>query len=119
MGLVSLLLIAVAGLSWAADSATAVRILAAVVLVVAVFVALVAWGLRQSARLDRFRAAEAELDAVLVSTAASAGLGGCGCGHEHDPSELHITDAECAGTTAASPECPHTCESCVLSALRS
>jgi hypothetical protein len=116
----AVLLVVVGVLPWLSPSTLAVRVLAVAVLVAAALVGLVAWGLLHSVALDRQRAAESDLDAVLVETATAAGQSGCACGHDHeDPSELHITDLECEGSTAASPSCPHTCESCVLATLRS
>ncbi len=101
-------------LPWVGASSAGVRILAVVALLAGVVVALVAWGLLQSISADRQRAEEAELDAVLIEAAGPAGA--CSCGHEHDPDELHITDAcEHDGAGAA---CGHDCDSCVLASLR-
>jgi hypothetical protein len=80
--------------------------------VVAVLLGLIAWGVYRSIGLDR---AELRMDAVIHDTLTRAGGRGqlCDCGHEHDPSELHVTDAECAhdGSGVA---CAHDCDTCVL-----
>ena len=116
LGLFAAFLVTVGVLPWVAATTTGIRVFAAVTLLVGVLLALVAWGLLQSTVLDRRQRAEAELDSVILDTAQAAGAG-CGCGHEHDPDELHFTDeAPCSPESAA---CAHTCESCVLNALRS
>ena len=103
-------------LPWTAATTTGIRAVAVAALLIGVLLALVAWGLLQSTVLERRQRAEAELDSVILDTAQAAGAG-CGCGHEHDPDELHFTDeAPCFPESAT---CAHTCESCVLSALRS
>ena len=90
------------------------RVIATVVLVLALALALVAWGLFHSTVLDQRRQAEAEFDAVILEAAGPAGA--CGCGQVHDPDELHITDAcEHDGSGAA---CEHNCDTCVLAGLR-
>jgi hypothetical protein len=75
--------------------------------------ALTAWGAWRSVTID---AADQDLDRVLEAAVAASGASMCSCGHEHDPSELHVTDA-CAhdGSGAA---CAHDCDTCVLAALR-
>ena len=100
---------------------SAAPIFAAVALVVAVLLGLIAWGVQRSIRLDE---ADARLDAAIEDTLAAHGghAAMCGCGVEHDPSELHVVDAEpdphaCShdGTGVA---CAHECETCVLAALK-
>lgn len=114
LGLLAVFMIAVGVLPWAAETSPGVRVVATVVLVAAVLVALVAWGLLHSTVLDERRQADAEFDARLIEAAGPAGA--CGCGHDHDPDELHITDA-CAHD-GGGVECEHNCDSCVLAALR-
>jgi hypothetical protein len=119
LGLFAVFLVAVGVLPWAAETSTVVRVLAAIVIVVAVLLALVAWGLLQSTIVDERRQAEAELDAVLIEAAGPAGA--CGCGQVHDPDELHITDAQgidTCGHDGGGTDCAHTCDTCVLSTLR-
>ena len=111
LGLLAAFLLAVGVLPWLAETSLGVRVFAAITLAVALLVALIAWGLLHSTTLDAQRLAEAELDSTLMDVASRAGAG---CGHEHDPDELHVTDAECAPTA---PDCPHTCAGCTLSAL--
>ena len=101
-------------LPWTAGTPTALRVLAALVLVGAAATALIGWGLLRSIAIDRRRLAEAEFDAVLIEAAGPAGA--CGCGHTHDPDELHITDA--CDHDGAGQSCEHNCDSCVLAALR-
>ena len=114
VGLFAVFLLAIGALPWAAETSTAVRVLAAIVIAVAVVLALVAWGLLQSTIVDERRQAEAELDAVLIEAAGPAGA--CGCGQVHDPDELHITDS--CGHDGGGTDCAHTCDTCVLSSLR-
>ena len=81
---------------------------------VALVLALIAWGLVRSIGLDQD---ESRLDAEIEATVRAHGGPACDCGHEHDPAELHITDAQCAhdGSGAA---CAHDCQTCVLASLR-
>jgi hypothetical protein len=110
LGLLAAFLVAVGVLPWLAATTPGVRAFATITLAVAVLVALIAWGLLHSTTLDARRTAEADLDSTLVDLASEAGAG-CDCGHEHDPGELHVTDAGCVPTA---PDCPHTCATCTL-----
>jgi ABC-type nickel/cobalt efflux system permease component RcnA len=85
-------------------------------LLAAAVIALAAWGLWQSVRLD---VATTRLDSVVAGVLADHDDPlTCGCGHQHDPNELHVhTGTDCAqdgtGTT-----CSHSCETCVLATRR-
>ena len=113
LGVFAVLLLAVGIVSVAGPDVPAAPVFAVIAFVAAVLLALVAWGMLRSVRIDE---ADAQLDAAIVSAVAASGRQMCDCGHEHDPGELHVTDA-CAhdGTGAA---CTHDCETCVLAALR-
>jgi hypothetical protein len=112
-------LLTVIGAVAATGGGTAAAAFSAFALTVAVLLALVSWGTRRSVRLDL---ADARLDDVIADALGRTGLS-CGCGHQHDPDDLHVTDAgggqadPCAhdGTGAA---CTHDCETCVLAAKR-
>src|ERR1700729_1575505 len=78
LGVLAVFLVAVGVLPWTAEASTGVRAVAGVVIVAAVLVALVAWGLLHSTVLDERRQAEAEFDATLIEAAGPAGA--CGCG---------------------------------------
>jgi hypothetical protein len=99
-----------------ADGHAALVTVGVLALLAAAVIALAAWGMWHSARLD---AASTRLDTAVAGVLAEHGAAlTCGCGHEHDPNELHVhTGTECAqdgtGTT-----CSHTCQTCVLSAHR-
>ena len=143
---VALVLIAVGVVSWSAPAPATVRALASVVGAGGLLLGAIALGLLRSLAADRRDAADAAaertLDAVLVEASGGAG---CACGHEHDPTELHITDAHDqpadstwsgepttagsttagstrAGSTAAcaidADDCRHDCASCMLAGLR-
>ncbi len=109
-GLFAALLAAMGVLPWVGVAPGGVRIFSIVALVAAVLLALVAWGLLTSVSTER---AEARLDAAIASTVAAAGGAMCGCGHEHDPNEMHITDACPSGDV-----CTHSCDTCVLAELK-
>ena len=81
-------------------------------LLVAAALGLAGWGVWHSIAVD---AAERELDAAVEYAMAAHG-GMCSCGHDHDPEELHVTDA-CAHDGAGT-QCAHDCSTCVLGALR-
>ncbi len=47
----------------------------------------------------------------MIGTLADSGAAG-DCGHDHDPTEMHVTDA--APLCGAGPDCDHSCADCVL-----
>ncbi len=109
LGLFVALFAAVAAVAATGRSTPAAPVFAGIAIAVAVLLALIAWGLVRSIRLDE---AEASLDAAIEATVRASGGQPCGCGHEHDPNELHVTDA-CAhdGTGQA---CARDCGACAL-----
>jgi hypothetical protein len=106
--LLAFVMLAVFVVVWLRPAPVVIRLFATVALLGAVFLGLVAWGLLRSLRLD---AREAQLDAAVRDALADAG-GAIDCGHEHDPTEMHVTDAE--PSCRAGPACDHTCAECVL-----
>ena len=118
LGLFAMLFVAVAAVSATGPDTAGMKTFVAVALVVAVLLALIGWGVIRSVHLD---VAERHLDDAIVSAVRAKGGQLCDCGHEHDPTELHVVDAEpgdaCAhdGTGA---ECAHSCDTCVLASLR-
>lgn len=95
------------------DKGATVRVFSAVALVVAATLALVAWGLLHSVKIDT---AESQLDAAIEDAIAAGTDLSCDCGHEHDPNELHVSDT-CAHDGSGA-KCSHDCDSCVLAAMR-
>jgi len=120
LGLFAALFVAVGVV--AATTPGAVRIFSAIALTVATLLGLMAWGVTHSVKLDQ---AEQRLDrtidrAITEAIAARGGSAGdlaCGCGHDHDPDEMHVSGESCShdGTGV---ECTHSCDTCVLAALR-
>ena len=110
VGLMATLLVAVGIVPWVGSAPGTVRVFSTIALAAAVLLGLVAWGLLTSIRADT---AESQLDAAINSAADSAGFGGCDCGHEHDPDEMHVTDACPSGDA-----CAHDCATCLLGAAR-
>ncbi len=111
----------------------AVRVFGVVALLAAIFPSLLAWATWRTITAER---AEQRLDAAINDTLEHSGIAGqlCSCGVKHDPTELHVTDAEPADasdTGATGPaadacahdghgaSCTHSCETCVLAGLRS
>ena len=113
----AVLFLAVGALAVSGGGLAAV-LLGAVALLVGVLLGLMAWGVAHSIRLA---AAEQRLDQAIEDTLAAAGGSAalCGCGHEHDPSELHVTDADGCAHDGAGAQCAHDCQACVLAGLRS
>ncbi|HEY7047086.1 MAG TPA: hypothetical protein VH373_07685 [Jatrophihabitantaceae bacterium] len=109
-GVAAVLLVAVGVLPWAGSAPTALRVLSVVVLVAAVVVALIGWGLLAGVRADT---TEARVDAAIIEAVEAAGFAGCDCGVEHDPDEMHITDA-----CPSEGTCGHDCATCKLAALK-
>jgi hypothetical protein len=85
---------------------------AALAFVLATGLGVVAWGMHRSVQVDQ---AELALDTAVQETLARSGRRGglCDCGHDHDPNELHVTDAECSHDGTGT-ECAHNCEFCLL-----
>ncbi len=125
LGLFSVLCVAVAAVSATGPDTVSIRVFMTVGLLAGVTLALMAWGVANSIRLE---SAEAELDAAIEATVGGHGPHGahgqlCGCGHQHDPDELHITDAEpepASSCTAdgSGHDCAQSCDTCVLAAMR-
>jgi hypothetical protein len=135
LGLFATLFVAVGAVAATGPGTAVIRTFVVVALLVGILLALMAWGVLHSVRVD---AAGARLDAVIEQAVAAAPqkFGQlCTCGHEHDPTELHITDADQptpSAPTAATPApsaaacehdgsgaaCTHDCASCALGALR-
>jgi hypothetical protein len=119
LGLFAVLFVAVGALAASGPGSVGRTVLVLLSFVVAAVLGLVAWGVYTSVRDEL---AEHRLDAVLTEAVSGYGGMSCGCGHEHDPAELHITDAEpetgvCAHD-GAGQACAHDCSTCALAALR-
>jgi hypothetical protein len=124
LGLFAVLFVAIGAVGATGANTAALKAFVAVAFAVAVLLALAAWGVTASIQASQ---SEESLDAAVSEAVAQALAEGapalaCGCGHEHDPTELHFTDAEppaeaCAhdGNGAA---CTHSCDTCVLAAMR-
>jgi hypothetical protein len=108
----AVLFVAIGAVALTGSGAVAV-VFAVLGFVVGLVLGLLAWGILRSISID---AAAQRLDQVLEHAVTSSGAAMCTCGHEHDPDELHVTDA-CAhdGSGAA---CAHDCDTCVLAGLR-
>jgi hypothetical protein len=94
-------------------SGAAAVVFAVLGFVLGALLGLLAWGMFRSVSID---VAAQRLDRVLEDAVTASGANMCGCGHEHDPDEMHVSDA-CShdGTGGA---CAHDCDTCVLAGLR-
>jgi hypothetical protein len=113
LGLFTVLFVAVGAVAATGTGSAAAPVFSAVALVIAAVLALLAWGIQHSIKIDL---AEERLDRAIDEVVAARGGSMCDCGHDHDPSEMHVSDA-CAhdGSGAA---CTHDCDTCVIAALR-
>ena len=115
LGLFCALFLAIGGVSATGQGEASAPVFATLAFVLAAGLGLVGWGIYRSVQIDR---AELALDTAIQEALASAGRRGqlCDCGHDHDPNELHVTDAQCShdGSGVA---CAHDCEECVLKRL--
>ena len=106
------LFLAIGGVSLTGRGEAPELAFAALAFVLATGLGVVAWGMYRSVQVDQ---AELALDAAVQKTLAATGRRSqlCDCGHDHDPNDLHVTDAECShdGTGV---ECAHNCELCLL-----
>ncbi|HEY3738122.1 MAG TPA: hypothetical protein VGL26_11845 [Jatrophihabitans sp.] len=110
VGVFAALFAVVGVLSWARDANAAVRVIGTIVLVAAAVLALIAWGLLNSIRVDRL---SDELDAELAEAIAHHDAT-CGCGQTHDMTEMTTVCAH----DGAGTDCAHNCDTCALAALR-
>jgi hypothetical protein len=101
---------------WLRDSPSLLRGLAVVVLVVALALGLIAWGLLRSVAMDR---AESLVDAAVEAAVEAAGQQMCSCGVAHDPDEMHITEPKIDGCAPTDAACTHSCATCVLARVSS
>jgi hypothetical protein len=117
LGLFSVLFVTVGVVALTGTTPGVVRVFSSISLGIAALLALIAWGVAHSVKLDL---AEQRLDAAIDAAVKAQGGADltCGCGHEHDPDEMHITDADQCAHDGTGTECAHSCESCVLAALR-
>jgi hypothetical protein len=117
LGLISVLFVTVGIVALTGTTPGVVRVFSSVSLGIAALLALMAWGLAHSVKLD---VAEQRLDAAI--DAAVKQLGGsalaCGCGHDHDPDEMHVSDAASCAHDGSGTDCAHNCDTCALQALR-
>jgi hypothetical protein len=122
IGLFAVLFFAVGAVAWTGPPTLGMRVFVGLAFLVSLLLALIAWGVLTSVRRDL---AEQRLDAAIAETLAAKGALSCGCGHEHDPAEMHVSDASADGRASADcahdgagAGCAHDCETCVLSAMR-
>jgi len=126
LGLLAMLFLAVGAVSATAPATAVTTTCVVVSLLVAVFLALMAWGVVRSVRLD---VADRRIDAAIEAAMKAGGRSMCDCGHEHDPDELHFVDGEGQHVTGSSQraacahdgtgaDCAHSCDTCVLASLR-
>jgi hypothetical protein len=115
LGLFAALFVAVGLVATTGSTPGVVRVFSAVALIVAAVLALTAWGVARSVKID---VREQRHDkAIERAIAARGGATPCGCGHDHDMDELHVSDDQCAHDGAGT-DCTRSCESCVLATLR-
>jgi hypothetical protein len=112
LGLFAVLFVAVAAVTATEPPTPALSAFLVIALVTALILALMGWGVVTSVKRDL---AEQQLDEAIEQVVGTRSL--CTCGHEHDPTELHVTDDPCS-RDGTGQDCTHTCETCVLSALR-
>jgi hypothetical protein len=115
LGLFTVLFVAVGAVAATGKGSAAAPAFSAVALVIAALLALLAWGIQHSIKIDL---AEQRLDQAIEATVLARGGSMCNCGHDHDPNELHVTEAEACEHDGSGAACTHDCQSCVLASLR-
>jgi hypothetical protein len=115
LGLFTVLFVAVGAVAATGSGTAAAPAFSAVALVIAALLALLAWGISHSVKIDL---AEQRLDQAIAATVIAHGGTMCDCGHDHDPNELHVSDAEACEHDGSGAACTHDCQTCVLAALR-
>lgn len=124
LALLAMVFVAVGAVGATGATNALMKAFVAVSLLVAVFLALMAWGVLRSVRLDL---ADARIDTAIEAAMSASGRSMCDCGHEHDPDELHFVDEEGQHLTGAKTacahdgsgtDCAHSCDTCVLASMR-
>jgi hypothetical protein len=124
LGLFAMLFLAIGAVAATGASDAVMKAFVAVSFAVAVVLALVAWGVARSVRLD---AADRRLDDAIEAAVRAGGGSMCDCGHEHDPDELHFVEGDgqhVTGRAAAcahdgsGTDCAHSCDTCLLAGTR-
>jgi hypothetical protein len=125
LGLFAMLFIAVGAVAATGATTAFIKAFVVIALAVALLLAVLAWGVLRSVKADQ---ATDRLDAAIEAALAASGRSMCDCGHEHDPDELHFVDGEGQHLTGGradacahdgrGEECNHSCDTCVLAAMR-
>ncbi|HEV7193024.1 MAG TPA: hypothetical protein VGN35_07420 [Jatrophihabitantaceae bacterium] len=114
IGLFAMLFVAVGLVATTGTTPGVVRIFAGVSIAIAVILALTAWGVMRSVKIE---VAEQQLDEAITATVEQHGASMCGCGHDHDPNEMQVRGETCAHD-GTGRDCTHDCQTCVLAAMR-
>jgi hypothetical protein len=122
-GVFAVLFAAVGAVALAGSGGAAVAAFAGLAFLLALLLALacggIVHGLRSEAREEEAARVDASIDAAITEALAAQGYDSlCSCGHEHDPTELHITDAEPCAHDGSGSGCAQDCDACALAALR-
>ncbi len=130
LGLFAVLLIAIGAVAATGSNGPVIKAFVVIAFVGAVILAMCAWGVAASVKLEREEQQhEAQVDeAALAAIAQAAAVGSPavrefhqhahgGCGHDHDPDELEVVGDPC-GHDGHGVECSQTCDTCVLARLR-
>jgi hypothetical protein len=118
LGLFAMLFVAVGAVAATGADTALIKAFVMVALVTAVVLALIAWGVLRSVKLDQV---DNRLDAAIEAAVRAGGGQMCDCGHEHDPDEMHVVDApviEACSHDGTGADCAHSCDTCVLASLR-
>jgi hypothetical protein len=120
LGLFAVLFTAVGTVAATRAGTAVLQAVVVIALVIALLLALLAWGFAYSIKID---ASETALDDAVAEALGGRPASLCSCGHEHDPTELHVTDAsdepgDVCGHDGAGTACGHDCASCILAANR-
>jgi hypothetical protein len=117
LGLISMLFVTVGIVALTGTTPGVVRVFSSISLGIAALLALMAWGIAHSVKLDL---AEGRLDAAIDAAVTQLGGSavGCGCGHDHDPDEMRVSAAAPCAHDGAGTDCAHNCDTCALQALR-
>jgi hypothetical protein len=114
IGLFAALFVAVGLVATTGTSPGVVRVFSAISIGIAVILALIAWGVMHSVKVDL---ADQSLDAAIEASMHEHGTTTCGCGHDHDPNEMHVRSDTCAHD-GSGVDCTHDCQTCVLATMR-
>jgi hypothetical protein len=114
LGVFAVLLIAIGAVAATDDRSPVIKAFVVIAVLLGLVVAVFAWGVMLTMRADL---AESRLESAVEDAVAASGQrpeAVFGCGHDHDPDEMHVSDAHDCAEDGSGAACSHDCATCLL-----